>query len=107
MPDQRGRGRSDCDPDPANYRPDVYAADMFALLDALGIERCGLVGTSMGGLMAMIMAAMQPARVPAIVLNDVGPVLEPEGLARIQAMSAAGAGCCRSWDEAAQRLRGR
>src|SRR5690606_262658 len=72
VPDQRGRGLSASDPEPANYRPDVYARDMFALLDHLGIERVGLIGTSMGGLMAMLMAAMQPGRVGAIVLNDIG-----------------------------------
>lgn len=83
VPDQRGRGLSDYDADAANYRPDVYAADMFALLDGLGIERCALIGTSMGGLMAMIMAATQPGRFPAIVLNDIGPELDAAGLARI------------------------
>lgn len=85
VPDQRGRGLSAYDSDPANYRPDVYAADMFALLDGLGIARVGLIGTSMGGLMAMIMAMVQPERIAAIVLNDVGPQIEPSGLARIQA----------------------
>ncbi|MCW1381907.1 alpha/beta hydrolase [Novosphingobium sp. KCTC 2891] len=84
VPDQRGRGQSDWDPDPANYRPDVYVQDMFALLDGLGIERAGLIGTSMGGLMAMVMAAARPGAFSQIVLNDVGPVLEPEGIARIQ-----------------------
>ena len=83
VPDQRGRGLSAHDPDPANYRVDVYASDMFALLDKLGIARAGLIGTSMGGLMAMVMAATQPERVSAIVLNDIGPELEPTGLARI------------------------
>lgn len=82
--DQRGRGLSEHDPEPGNYRPDIYAADMFALLDGLGVDRAGLIGTSMGGLMAMLMGAMQPNRVSAMVLNDVGPRLEPDGLARIQ-----------------------
>ena len=83
VPDQRGRGHSMNDPETVNYRPDIYAQDMFALLEDLRIERAGLIGTSMGGLMAMVMCAMQPARVQAIVLNDIGPVLAPEGLARI------------------------
>ena len=82
VPDQRGRGLSQEDPD-ANYRPDVYAGDMFALLRSLNVERPGLIGTSMGGLMAMVMNAMQPGSFPAIVFNDVGPVLDPSGLARI------------------------
>ena len=102
VPDQRGRGLSQDDPDPANYRPDVYAGDMFALLDTLGIARAGLVGTSMGGLMAMVMAAMQPERVAAIVLNDIGPELHPAGLARI-AGYVGPAELARDWDEAAAR----
>ena len=100
VPDQRGRGLSDSDPAPANYRPDVYVADMFALLDGLGIERCGLIGTSMGGLMAMIMGAMQPARISAMVLNDVGPELDPAGLARIAGYVGGGTSFA-DWDEAA------
>jgi pimeloyl-ACP methyl ester carboxylesterase len=84
VPDQRGRGQSQHDPDSANYRPDIYAADMFALLDRLGVERAGLIGTSMGGLMAMIMGATAPARVSCIVMNDIGPVVEEGGLDRIR-----------------------
>jgi pimeloyl-ACP methyl ester carboxylesterase len=100
VPDQRGRGGSDWDPDPANYRPDVYAADMFALLDGLSIGAAGLIGTSMGGLVAMIMGATQPARVPLVILNDVGARLEAEGLERIQSYVGPSQPM-RSWDEAA------
>lgn len=100
VPDQRGRGLSDSDPDPANYRPDIYAQDMFALLDSLGVDRVSLIGTSMGGLMAMIMAAVQPARVGAVVLNDIGPVLDPAGLARIGGY-VGHAGPFADWTEAA------
>lgn len=100
VPDQRGRGLSDIDPDPANYRPDIYAQDMFALLDSLGIADAALIGTSMGGLMAMIMAAVQPLRVGPIVLNDIGPVLDPAGLARIGGY-VGGSGPFASWDDAA------
>ena len=101
VPDQRGRGLSQSDPDPANYRPDIYAADMFALLASLGVERPAMVGTSMGGLIAMVMNAMQPGSFPAIVFNDVGPVLDPAGLARISSYVGGGAPLA-SWDEAAQ-----
>jgi pimeloyl-ACP methyl ester carboxylesterase len=100
VPDQRGRGLSESDPDPANYRPEVYAADMFALLDDLGIERAALIGTSMGGLMAMVMATIQPQRISAVVLNDVGPELDPAGLARIAGYVGPGKGFA-DWDEAA------
>ena len=82
--DQRGRGRSDHDPDPGNYNPAVYAADMFRLLDQLAIEKAVLIGTSMGGLIAMVMAAMAPDRASGLILNDIGPDVEPSGLARIQ-----------------------
>lgn len=102
VPDQRGRGQSDYDSNPGNYRPDIYSADMFALLDGLGIDRVGLIGTSMGGLMAMIMAVMQPGRISAIVLNDVGPQIEASGLARIQAYVGPSQDAA-DWNEAAAR----
>lgn len=102
VPDQRGRGLSGSDPDPANYRVDVYGQDMFALLADLGLERVGLIGTSMGGLMAMIMAAMRPEFVTAMVLNDVGPEIDPAGLARIAGYVGQGEGFT-DWDEAAAR----
>jgi pimeloyl-ACP methyl ester carboxylesterase len=82
--DQRGRGRSQRDPQTANYRPATYVADMFGLLDRLAIERVAVIGTSMGGLMAMIMGAMQPARLRGIVLNDIGPEVPAAGLARLR-----------------------
>ncbi|MEQ9397408.1 alpha/beta fold hydrolase [Haliea sp.] len=82
--EQRGRGRSDYDPNPANYHPGTYVQDMFTLLDGQGVQEALLVGTSMGGLMAMLMAAMQPARVNGIVLNDIGPEVDPAGLERIK-----------------------
>jgi pimeloyl-ACP methyl ester carboxylesterase len=82
--DQRGRGQSDYDPNPANYTPATYVGDMFKLLDELGIERMLVIGTSMGGLMAMIMANMQAPRFAGIVLNDIGPELDPVGLDRIK-----------------------
>jgi len=83
VPDQRGRGRSQYDPDPANYTPATYCQDMSALIKRLKLERPILIGTSMGGLMAMLMAAMAPAGFRGIVLNDVGPVVDTAGLVRI------------------------
>lgn len=102
VPDQRGRGLSDYDSDPANYRPDIYAADMFALLDGLGIARAGLIGTSMGGLIAMIMAATQPDRIAGVIMNDIGPQIEAAGLARIQGYVGPTQDAA-DWDEAAAR----
>lgn len=83
VPDQRGRGRSQPDPDPSNYVPVAYCGDMLGLIARLGLERPILLGTSMGGLMAMVMGSMAPQHYRGIVLNDVGPVVEPAGLARI------------------------
>lgn len=104
VPDQRGRGLSEWDLDPTNYRPDVYAADMFALLAWLGLGQVTMIGTSMGGLIAMVMNAMRPSAARAVVLNDVGPVLDPLGLARIQGYVGPSAPA-QSWAEAAERCR--
>ena len=102
VPDQRGRGQSEPDPDPANYRPDIYAADMWALLDSLAVHRAGLIGTSLGGLMAMLMAAAAPDRVRAVVLNDIGAEVMEEGLERIKAYAGQDRQMA-NWNEAAKR----
>ena len=81
--DQRGRGRSQWDPVAARYNPGVYVQDMLGLLDHLGIARAAIIGTSMGGLMAMVMAVVACDRMSAVVINDVGPDIEAAGLARI------------------------
>ena len=82
--DFRGRGRSDRDPNPANYIPTTYAADVIDLLDHLGVERAIFVGTSLGGLVTMIVAALDSRRIAGAILNDVGPALDEAGLARIR-----------------------
>lgn len=81
--DSRGRGLSDHDPEPANYNVVQEARDALALLDRLEVPRAVVIGTSRGGLLAMMMAALAPGRVAGAVLNDVGPVIDPEGIARI------------------------
>lgn len=81
--DVRGRARSDRDPNPDNYTPPVYVGDMAVLLDQLGLTRVALIGTSMGGLMSMIMMKAMPERIAGVVLNDIGPALEKAGLQRI------------------------
>lgn len=101
VPDQRGRGQSPDDPDASNYRPDIYAQDMFALLTSLGIETSGIIGTSMGGLIALVMNAQKPGSFPAIVFNDIGPELAPEGLARIGSYVGGGTPFA-GWKEAAR-----
>ncbi len=102
VPDQRGRGRSGYDPEPMRYRPDIYVEDMWALFDALEIERLICIGTSMGGLMSMVMGAQQPDRIAAIVLNDIGPAVSAEGLDRIRSYVGGGEPMA-NWAEAAAR----
>ena len=104
VPDQRGRGLSEADSDPANYRPDIYVADMWSLLDKLRIDKVICIGTSMGGLMAMMMGAQQPQRIAAIVLNDVGPEVSEEGLNRIRSFVGP-AEPMANWDQAAAQCR--
>ncbi len=104
VPDQRGRGHSAYDPNPANYRPGTYVEDMFTLLDHLGINRAILLGTSMGGLMAMLINAARPAAVEAVILNDIGPEVDPAGLARIQARVGKSPPVS-SWEEAVRQNR--
>ncbi len=99
-PDQRGRGRSGRDPDPARYRPDRYVVDMQTLLNLLGIKQVVLIGTSLGGLMAMILMATDAQRVAAAVLNDVGPEVDAQGLARIAGYVGKTAPV-NNWEEAA------
>ncbi len=99
-PDQRGRGRSGWASDTASYNPERYARDMMILLDLLGVKKVALVGTSLGGLMAMLLMAMDAGRVCGVVLNDVGPEVDPAGLARI-ASYVGKAPPVRDWDGAA------
>ncbi len=83
VPDIRGRGKSDYDTNWHNYQPAVYAQDTWDLVQHLNLETFALIGTSMGGLVAMIMAAQQPHRLAAVVLNDIGPEISQLGLDRI------------------------
>lgn len=102
--DVRGRGRSGRAADPASYQPPVYVADLIALMDALGVARAHVVGTSMGGLIAMTLAALAPGRLAGAVLNDIGPELAPAGLGRIAGYAGQGAQV-ESWEEAAAYAR--
>jgi pimeloyl-ACP methyl ester carboxylesterase len=102
--DVRGRGRSAHDPNPDNYDPRVYAKDMHRLLDQLGVARVALVGTSMGGLISLLMMRKMPERIAGVVLNDVGPVVEKAGITRI----AGYAGKVRpvtGWESAAEAVK--
>ena len=104
VPDVRGRGLSARDPDFNNYQIPVYLRDTLTLLAGLGAARVSIIGTSMGGLMAMLLAASQPKLVSRIVLNDVGPEVDPRGLERIRGY-AGRAAPVNSWPEAAAQVR--
>jgi len=82
--DSRGRGKSQYDRDPANYNLKVELADLLAVLTALEIPQAVFVGTSRGGILTMLLAAARPSAIAGCVLNDIGPAIEPEGLARIR-----------------------
>ncbi len=82
-PDMRGRGDSAYAKDPATYNPVQYVQDVTVLLDELAIDRFVSIGTSMGGLMTIIMGYTMPGRIAGCLLNDIGPEVETVGLDRI------------------------
>lgn len=81
--DMRGRGDSAYAKDSATYQPLQYVDDIEALLEQTGITRFVAIGTSLGGLLTMLLAWRGAERLAGAVLNDIGPELDPEGLARI------------------------
>ncbi len=101
--DFRGRAESDYDPLPARYNPLTYAGDVIELLDQLGIESAIFVGTSLGGLVTMTIAAQASQRIFATILNDVGPDVDPAGIDRI--LSYVGKDVrFKSWDQVADAI---
>jgi pimeloyl-ACP methyl ester carboxylesterase len=103
--DFRGRAASDYDPVPARYNPMTYAGDVIELLDQLGISEAIFVGTSLGGLVTMVIAATAPQRIAAAIINDVGPDVDPAGIERI--LTYVGKDVRFSnWDEAADVISG-
>lgn len=82
-PDVFGRGESDWLPDPAGYQVPLYAADMLALIARLGVDTVHWVGTSMGGLIGLVVAALGNSPITRLVLNDVGPQIRADAVSRI------------------------
>ena len=96
VPDVRGRGRSARDPNPQNYQPAIYAQDIVGLDPS---PQAAVIGTSMGGLLGMMMGVGHRSRVSGLVLNDMGPEVDPVGLDRIKGY-AGKLPPPKNWDEA-------
>jgi pimeloyl-ACP methyl ester carboxylesterase len=82
--DYRGRGGSEYDRNPANYKLEVELSDVLAVLTALGVGRAAFIGTSRGGILTMLLGVVRPGAIAGVVLNDIGPVIETRGIARIK-----------------------
>ena len=104
VPDVRGRGQSDRDPNPKNYKPPIYARDVVEMMAALDIGEAVFLGTSMGGLITMTLMATRPKLIAAAILNDVGPAVAPEGIARILGYAGKKADIS-DWNNAANYVR--
>lgn len=103
VPEMRGRGQSEYAKDFATYNPLTYVSDVEALLAKEGIERFIAVGTSLGGLMTMLMAFADANRFAGVVLNDIGPEIDPKGIERIREYVGQGRSYP-SWMHAARAL---
>jgi pimeloyl-ACP methyl ester carboxylesterase len=104
VPDVRGRGLSTRDPNPQNYQPAIYLQDILTLIDTVSAQRVAVIGTSMGGLLAMMLAVGHRERVSGLVLNDMGPEVDPAGLERIKSY-AGRLPAPKNWDDATAQTR--
>lgn len=97
----RGRGQSQYDPNPENYIPQTYAADVLKLLDQLGIADAVFFGTSLGGIVTMLMSTTDSERIAGAMINDIGPVVDDAGVERLRTYVGKG-GTFANWAEAAE-----
>lgn len=102
--DFRGRGRSAWDPNWQNYHPGTYVADVLQLLTHAEVPRVALIGTSLGGIVAMLLGAAHGARIAGIVVNDIGPEVARAGLERIASYVGRSAPAA-TWADAARQTR--
>ena len=103
-PDFRGRGESGHAADPLTYRPEIELEDTLAILDHLGVGRVAVIGTSRGGIVAMVMAAKAPERLAGALLNDIGPRIDKAGLLRIRGYLGVDP-VFHSWDQAVHAMK--
>ena len=82
--DYRGRGQSDYDPDWTNYNPLTEAQDILNAVTAAGLTEFALLGTSRGGMIAMLLGALRPTVLSGVILHDIGPTLDLTGLLKIK-----------------------
>lgn len=101
----RGRADSDYDPDYLNYFPTTYRDDIIAVLNQFGTKEAVFIGTSLGGIVTMLTNEKAPGRVKAAIINDVGPELAPEGIARIAGYVGGDKGPAPDLEEAALRIK--
>ena len=100
----RGRGESEKDPNPSRYMPMTYVGDVMKLLDQLGIADAVFFGTSLGGLVTMLIAGGgDEERIAGVMLNDIGPEVSPVGIERIRGYVGGGQQWS-SWDDAAEAI---
>ena len=103
--DARGRGRSDYDDNWSNYTLIQEVGDVLTLLSQEFDEPCIIIGTSRGGLQSMILHGVRPGMIAGIVLNDIGPELEPEGLTRIMGYLGIAPEPLETWADAVAALK--
>lgn len=104
-PDLRGRGKSDHDPNWKNYNVGVYTQDVRTLMASAGVGKAIFLGTSLGGLVTMILAYQSPDLLEAAILNDLGPEVDPAGVRRILASAGAPQENIEGWSQAVKHCK--